>query len=226
MANLNFKNFIVLLILSQFIFLYSIIPVEAAVIKTYDGMIKLHPVGWSAGYILFRGNRPVTFNERNEVISGTLEGFTALRPVGEAIFYGTSDGFVLFKGGSEVSFDEKGKVTVGTLANDTEFLLVDGKEGTVKYKSNTVVTFKDGGSLGTLVNNSDFRPVGYSINNAINDQAGYISFKGNTYIRFNMKGEVIEGTLLNDTNLCSIDGSVKTYRAGASVHFNDKGEAY
>lgn len=227
MRRIKKKIFVALLILTQIIGVYQLDTVEAAVItKIYDGMVKLHPIGWSAGYVLFKGGKPVTFNDRNEVISGTLEGFAGLRPAGIAMFHGTDNGYVAFKGGTEVVFDENGTVIIGTLAENTEFLLTSGKEGVVKYKGNTVVTFKNGGSSGTLTENSYFRPVGF-INGYLNsDQSGYFLFKANTYIAFNEKGEVLEGTLVDDVWLHSVGGNIKNYAAGSLVHFSNNGEVY
>jgi hypothetical protein len=55
--------------------------------------------------------------------------------------------------------------------------------------------------------------------------SGLVEFKGKKPIELNEKGEVVKGTLKNDTKLLlAPDGSsTKVYEAGTTVEFDNKG---
>lgn len=135
-----------------------------------------------------------------------------------------------FKGGTEVIFNDKGEVIKGTISssgesidiNPANYILVSS--GEISFHKNGMVT------TCTLAKDSYLRPVGwpqiltenYTASTAC---SGLVKFKGKKPIELNEKGEVVKGTLKEDTRLLYApdDSRKKVYEAGTTVEFDDKG---
>ena len=138
-----------------------------------------------------------------------------------------------FKGGTKVVFNDRGEVVRGTLStkqfinlNPTNSITVSGAE----------ISFHKNGMVATCTLNNDtyLRPVGWMqiLTDNFTDRitcSGFVEFKGGKPVELNDKGEVIKGTLENDTKLASdnilvpgISGK-KLFKAGTAVEFDAKG---
>lgn len=137
-----------------------------------------------------------------------------------------------FKGGTKVVFNDRGEVIRGTIVSDQT---IDLNPVTRIAVSNGDISFHKNGMVAscTLGSDSYLRPVGWPqilTDNFTNRIAcsGFVEFKGGKPIQLNERGEVIKGTLNQDTKLLSLliitDTSViKVYEAGTTVEFDDKG---
>ncbi|MEN6567664.1 MAG: hypothetical protein ABFC57_15370 [Veillonellales bacterium] len=138
-----------------------------------------------------------------------------------------------FKGGTKVVFNDRGEVVRGTLSSDQTINLNPANRISV---SNAEISFHKNGMVATctLASDSYLRPVGWS--EILTDNltkriacSGFVEFKASKPIELNDKGEVVKGTLNNDTKLLSAstffgDGSgKKLYKAGTAVEFDSKG---
>ncbi|MBP2652018.1 MAG: hypothetical protein H6Q74_2843 [Firmicutes bacterium] len=187
----------------------------------------------------FKKGTTVILNEKGEVMEGTLTSYTDLPCVGGAPFYYGSyfandqslipNRILNFKPGTKVTFNEKGEVTKGTINGAFVFIPID-LVNTVWVQDGTEVSFHENGvlSTGILHTSTYFRPLGWvkfiNENNSENLIApGFVLFKGGAQIAINDKGEVIKGTLNNDTKLISSSGNIKVYEAGTTVEFDDNG---
>lgn len=138
-----------------------------------------------------------------------------------------------FKGGTKVIFNDRGEVIRGTLStgqsitlNPTNTIIVSDAE--VSFHTNGMV------ATCTLGKDSYLRPVGWlqiltdNFTDKINC-AGFVEFKDGKPVELNDRGEVIKGTLNNDTKLPSLNILVpdatgkKLFKAGTAVEFDDKG---
>lgn len=116
--------------------------------------------------INFRGDSyPITFNEKGEVISGTLCEFNSVRLTNNAGKY------IDFKKSTVITFNSDGGVKQGTLDNTYEirpagwrkFLPVDDNAGFIKFQKGTEVTFGSGAQVikGTIANDLRINGITY-----------------------------------------------------------------
>lgn len=194
---------------------------------------NLHPMGWVSGSLNFKGGTTVTINEYGEVISGMLTHYERLRP---AVDLASSDsspdaanmGYAPFKPGVTITFNEVGEVIEGTLGENTNIRSM-GKDGRFVFASNSYVKFNSvtrGVETGTLYGNTYFRPNGWKHIPDSLATAGYLKFKHGTVVKFNTKGEVLSGTLAEETKLYTVDGKMKIFVPETLINFNELGQAY
>lgn len=135
-----------------------------------------------------------------------------------------------FKGGTKVVFNDRGEVIRGTISSNQNVYLNPANHIVV---SGAEISFHQNGMVATctIAKNSYLRPVGWSeiLTDNFSERiacSGFVEFKAGKPIELNEKGEVVKGTLNNDTKLisASFDGSVKKlYKAETTVEFNEKG---
>lgn len=137
-----------------------------------------------------------------------------------------------FKGGTKVVFNDRGEVVKGTVSTSQTINLNPANQISV---SEGEISFHPNGMLATCTLDKDsyLRPVGWSqiLTDNFTERiacSGFVEFKGGKPIELNDKGEVVKGTLNNDTKLylsSTFDDSSfkKLHKAGTTVEFNDKG---
>ncbi|MBP2655521.1 MAG: hypothetical protein H6Q73_3090 [Firmicutes bacterium] len=230
-----------------FIFFYYYGSVDAAAItKTLDENTVLTPPGMIVANLTeFKKGTVVTLNGNGEVIEGTLLRNTSLPVVGAAQDYYVSlitqyrAYYILwpkvleFKNETKVTFNNKGEVVKGTVAKGFgggEVLFPLGQNSEILIKPFTEISFHENGMIATctIAFAPLLRPVGWQQNLSAGYTKniacpGFIQFQEETQVELNDKGEVIKGTLKNDTKLPSPDGSINVYSAGTMVEFNENG---
>ncbi|WP_172675805.1 hypothetical protein [Propionispora sp. 2/2-37] len=184
---------------------------------------KLHPQGWAVGDVVeFRKDTLITVNELGEVVSGTLENDTFLRPTGWDRIIGdyyqktTYDGMGFFPHRYYHPYVER--------VYHTD---IPGY-GHLMYKSGTTVIFDAQGHVvtGTIKDGATVQ--------LIKGKYGFITFKGGTVLTFYDSGAVRSGILEEDTYLRPLGwrslpaelqsaGFLK-FSAKKSVTFNENGE--
>lgn len=135
-----------------------------------------------------------------------------------------------FKGGTKVVFNDKGEVIRGTVTSNQNIYLNPGNHIGV---SGAEIAFHKNGMVAacTIAKNTYLRPVGWSeiLTDNFNEKVacpGFVEFKAGKPIELNDKGEVVKGTLNNDTKLNSVltfSTVKKLYKAETIVEFDDKG---
>lgn len=138
-----------------------------------------------------------------------------------------------FKSGTKIVFNDRGEVIRGTISADQTITLNPVNRISV---SKAEISFHENGMVAscTLASNSYLRPVGWSqiLTDNFTDRiacSGFVEFKAGKPIQLNDKGEVIKGTLNQDTKLISVNALIpeanakKLYEAGTAVEFDDKG---
>ncbi len=198
---------------------------------TLDKDTALHPQGWLSSDLKFQKG-PVVLNERGEVVSGIMKERTYLRPAGDVHIF-LIDQYVyvkcdtlLFAPGLVV-FNERGEVISGVLDHDQDVSLYNDLLYYVGFRKGKELTFSSDHSVskGTLNSNQSLRPLGWNNQTwPTLTQSGFILFKGDTQVVFS-KGEVVSGTLAQDTELMTTYGKKKLFLADTFVTFNEKGEA-
>lgn len=139
-----------------------------------------------------------------------------------------------FKGGTKIVFNDRGEAVRGTVSTNQLINLNPTNSITV---SSAEISFHKNGMVATCTLNNDsyLRPVGWMeiLTDNFTDRitcSGFVEFKGGKPVELNDKGEVVKGTLENDTKLASdniivpgISGK-KLFKAGTAVEFDDKGK--
>ncbi len=204
--------------------LAAVMPAAWAETRVLSKDTKLHPQGWAVGdSIQFRKNTAVSFNDREEVVTGTLDKDTMLLPRGwsrvvddyyfSTVYDGAGPYFGRF--GLRPYFGRNYPVTIPGY-------------GHLLYKGGTVVTFDEQGDVvaGTIANKATLR--------LVEGQYGFVTFKEDTGLRFYNSGAVLSGILDEDTYLRPVGwqkrlkgddaaGFIK-FSKGKIVTFNEHGE--
>jgi hypothetical protein len=203
---------------------------------------------------MFKKGTTVTLNEYGEVLEGTLaEGISLPYETGKAqeavkpsytptvpmyvpmyIETGPRYRVLRFKGDTRIVFNDRGEVVFGT---------IDGANQSIMLNYSNHISVADGeisfhrnGMLASCTLNDDsyLRPVGWQelLKDNFRDGTacpGYVEFVGRKPVKLNEKGEVLMGTLHNDTKLPGFNKfasdviAKKVYEAGTEVEFDGKG---
>lgn len=166
--------------------------VSAAQTITLDKTTKLVPVGWSvAADIKFQKDTTVQLTPDGQVITGTLDTATYLRPTGWRNmindFYYAAAGPALYPSIFWPPFDDFGP-------EPTPAMLVPTYQH-ARYKSETPVTFA---SDGTVISGTLDEDITLSLQPG---KYGFVNFKGGNQLIFYPNGAVQTATLANDTRL-------------------------
>jgi len=197
----------------------------ANTIKTLDKDTNLHPQGWTAGTLVFKGGTQATLNDQGEVITGVLKNYENLRPATDSFFsftqWGTAHrpGCISFKGDTgATTFNTQGYVSSGTLGEDTEFSVYNHTEPYIYFKFCTNITFDQNGNIksGTIKFDTFLRPVGWHNFLPADDNAGFIKFKSGTEVLFGPEGQVSSGSIAQDFS--TVSG--QTFKAGSMLQFD------
>ncbi len=140
---------------------------------------------------------------------------------------------LFFRGGTKVVFNNRGEIIRGTISSDQTINLnptncISVSRGEISFYKNGMV------ATCTLASDSYLRPVGWSeiLSDNFTERiacSGFVEFKGGKPIELNDKGEVVKGTLNNDTKLSSTSPLIpdvigkKLYKAGTTVEFDNRG---
>lgn len=208
----------------------------------------LIPQGWSVADddLKFKKNTTAILNDNGELISGTLNSDTYLRPVGwknivndfyfaetGSLFFPrffhpihtydnvalSAYGHIRYKADAPVIFNAEGLVIKGTIDEDVTVALQNNKYGFVTFKEGTILTFDDKGAVisATLEKDTKLRPVGWK--NNLNTTAGFIEFKSGTPITFTSDGYVTAGTVKKAVSWKKTDGTITEISKNTAVQF-------
>lgn len=86
--------------------------------------------------VKFQGGTTILFSRSGDVLKGTLNKDTSLRPSGWKIFLPNNAGFLTFKAGTEVTFGPAAQIIKGTIASD---LALSG----ITYPAGTTLQFSE-----------------------------------------------------------------------------------
>ena len=141
-----------------------------------------------------------------------------------------------FKGDTKVTFNERGEVIRGTLTGSDHNIILSPTNH-ITVRSGEISFHKNGmPARCTLESDTYLRPVGWSqiLAENVTDSMvcpGFVEFKASHPILLNEKGEVIKGTLNQDTKLRSFllinigIAEVQSFQAGTTVEFDENGVA-
>jgi hypothetical protein len=215
-------------------FMASTAMVQAATI-TLAKDTYLHPQGWVAGSLKFKGGTKAVLNEQGEVVSGTtvyneqlqlagtvLSDFTDFTPslTVSPRSKGTTFGRIRIGGESQVVFNSEGQVMSGILGETCNIKLMGKREVFVRFLQGTVISFNEDGSVrqGTLAEDMELRPVGWKNYLPIDENAGFLKFKTDTEVFFGPDAQVVRGTLAKDHGIAG-----KTYPKDRVITFTQEG---
>jgi hypothetical protein len=216
---INMKR-IVLLVLILLLVPATLFAAEIKLTEDTD----LHPQGWIAGSLTFKGGTTVILNDSGEVISGTLSASYGeyLESAGQSSIMGFEHtsripGLTWYREKlAPVVFNSRGQVIRGMLAEDTLVRVCSEILPNVRAKAGTILAFKDNRAVDfmTIVSDTYLRPSGWETLSLPN--AGFVKFKSNTVVTFGNKGEVLSGTLAEETKI-----GKKVYPAGTQMTFSE-----
>lgn len=189
---------------------------------------EMHPQGWIAGSLNFKGGTTVIINDFGEVISGimSVNYQEQLEPAGKAVITNISvvggdiqrhHGKIGYRDSiAPVVFNSRGQVINGALGADTLVWLCDKHLPGLLAKGGTILTFTDDGAVRsmTLARDTYLRPLEWKVLNLPN--AGFLKFKAQTVVVFTDRGEVKSGTLAESAK---IDG--RTYSPESKITFSE-----
>ncbi|MDT8901224.1 hypothetical protein [Anaeroselena agilis] len=197
----------------------------APITKTLAEDTLLHPQGDVSGSVKFKGGTSVTLNEQYEVISGTLKYYGFLIPASKGFFYfydkDLHSTLMIFKPDTcPIVFNARGEVLSGQIGEDASFLIW-GSASHATFKKNTYIEFDEQGYVktGTIYSDITFRPLGWRNFLPLDDNAGFILFKGETEVFFGPGGQVSRGTIAKEFKINKI-----TYPAGTTLQFSESSD--
>ena len=202
-------------------FMYTNIGAAQTITLAQD--TKLIPVGWSvAEDVKFQKNTTAELSPDGQVISGTLNSDTYLRPTGWRSmindFYYSAAAPAFFPPFYYDSFDDFGPDPIPAMLVPTY--------GHARYKGNTVVTFASDGTVlsGTIDDDVTL--------NLQKGKYGFVNFKGDSVLTFYPTGSVQTGTLADDTALRPLGYQNNTgngiagfvdFKGGTAISFDQNG---
>lgn len=210
-----------------FFLAFMLIPAIAlcSTTKVLDRDTALHPQGWSAGTLMFKGGTQVTLNENGEAVTGIMCNSESLITAGMAFAF--QAGMIIeeknlyhisFKGDPyPISFNEKGEVISGTLNHFYWIRLLGKTDPPVRFKNSAIAFYPDGSvKQGTLDDSYEIRPAGWRNFLPLDDNAGFIKFQAGTEVVFGPGAQVIKGTIANDLMVNGV-----RYSAGTTLQFSE-----
>lgn len=216
--------------ITLFIILFFLVTLNVQAVEiTLEQDTNLHPQGWVSGTLKFKKGTAV-LNERGEVVSGIMKDYERLRPAGWSTLIGIDGNYI--DGASSIHyapglvvFNERGEIISGILATTAGISLYNGNFPYVYFKNELIFNPDRSVSKGSLSYDTYLRPLGWSKQTwPIVIQSGFIKFKNDKQVVLS-KGEVVSGTLAQDTELMTTNGKRKLFEAGTLVTFNANGEA-
>lgn len=198
--------------------------VSSAQTITLDKTTKLVPIGWSVAVdIKFQKGTPVELTPDSQVISGTLDEDTYLRPTGwrnmiNDFYYGAADPAFTPPFFWEPFDDDFGPVpTPGMLIPTYKH---------ARYKEGYPITFA---SDGTVISGTLDEDITLSLQKG---KYGFVNFKGDNQLVFYPNGAVQSATLANDTSLRPVgwqkntsdfSAGFVTFKGGTQITFTQDG---
>ncbi|MDR7867093.1 MAG: hypothetical protein RIN56_09735 [Sporomusaceae bacterium] len=232
--------FFISIIVMAFLFCPALAANAATTTKTLDENTRIMPPGFMAIHAEnvpeFKKGTTVVLNEYGEILEGTLTYARYLPCIGGPFHYGYESWEVIeavpkiirFNNDSRVYFNDKGEVVRGTISG-YKLAAPIGSTSFVILNDNSEMSFYEDGKLATctLGAKTYLRPIGWQqLRTGSGDKTtfpGFVEFAKATAISLNNKGEVIKGTLSQDTKLRSPTGNIRVYEAGSTVAFDSNG---
>ncbi len=198
--------------------------VSAAQTITLDKTTKLVPIGWSvAEDVKFQKNTTAELSPDGQVISGTLDSDTYLRPTGwrnmiNDFYYTAADPAFDPPFFWQPFYDDWGPGPVPSM------LVPTFKHA--RYKGDTQITFA---SDGTVISGTLDQDITLGLQK---DKYGFVTFKGGNPLVFYPNGAVQTATLTDDTSLRPVgwqkntsDGSAGfvEFKGGTQISFTQDG---
>lgn len=210
----------------------------------------LIPQGWSVADddLKFKKNTVAELNSQGELITGTLNQNTYLRPTGwknlinDYAYLETNNvffprffrpinirngfavptyGHVRYKDNTQVTFAPDGTVLSGTISEKVSLKLQPKSYGFVDFKSDTELTFYPDGQIksGTLATDTKLRPLGWKHIQGTKTLPGFLEFKSGTKIEFEHNGYVTQGTLKENATWKTTTGKTIDLPAKKTIQF-------
>ena len=210
----------------------------------------LIPQGWSVADddLKFKKNTVAELNSQGELITGTLNQNTYLRPTGwknlinDYAYLETNNvffprffrpinirngfavptyGHVRYKDNTQVTFAPDGTVLSGTISEKVSLKIQQNSYGFVDFKADTELVFYPDGQIksGTLAENTKLRPLGYQHLQGEKNTPGFLEFKGGTKIEFEHNGYVTQGTLKENATWKTTTGKTIDLPAKKTIQF-------
>ena len=196
----------------------------------------------------FKKNTIAELNHQGELITGTLNQNTYLRPTGwknlinDYAYLETNNvffprffrpinirngfavptyGHVRYKDNTQVTFAPDGTVLSGTISEKVSLKLQQKSYGFVDFKSDTELAFYPNGQIksGTLATDTKLRPLGWKHIQGTKTLPGFLEFKSGTKIEFDHDGYVISGTLKENASWQATTGETIYLPAKKTIHF-------
>lgn len=210
----------------------------------------LIPQGWSVADddLKFKKNTVAELNSQGELITGTLNQNTYLRPTGwknlinDYAYLETNNvffprffrpinirngfavptyGHVRYKDNTQVTFAPDGTVLSGTISEKVSLKIQQNSYGFVDFKADTELVFYPDGQIksGTLAENTKLRPLGYQHLQGEKNTPGFLEFKSGTKIEFEHNGYVTQGTLKENATWKTTTGKTIDLPAKKTIQF-------